>query len=193
MNNVSKVLKNMSISSTSVNSAIRDTKKFLEKAGLQYGANVLFKQLADRDIKFDTEEVAEKQALSLVEVVVTKKCVYEDSDLLLKEVQERFERFQQSAAKLGIQKTTSEKKSTVAGEVSKKGKAPNPESKQQKVFAEYEKVVVAGKMPNADFVKHIIEVFGLTKLGARTYAYNAKNAYNKKQESQQTETEPVVA
>lgn len=176
MNNVKAVLTNMNINTRSPISAVQSTKVYLERVGQIDGAVVIFKQVLDKQMTFDNADRAAAQACCLIDIIVAKKCVYDNADLIMKEVDERMVRLDENLKKLGL-KTV--KKTTVDSTDSKKGKAPNPESKQQKVFNSYVEQVIKNGMKNADFVKYIIKEFDLTKLGARTYAYNARKNHEK--------------
>lgn len=176
MNNVKAVLTNMNINTRSPISAVQSTKNYLERVGQIDGAVVIFKQVLDKQMTFENADRAAAQACCLIDIVVAKKCVFDNTDLIMKEVDERMVRLDENLKKLGL-KTV--KLTTVDKTESKKGKAPNPESKQQKVFNLYADLVVKNGMPNAEFVKHIVKEFGLTKLGARTYAYNARINHEK--------------
>lgn len=152
---------------------IQSTRDYLETNGFINGAKTIFKELLDRDVSFTDDETARVHSMALVDVLKVNNFKFESVEAVEEAVANRIQAFEANVAKHGI------KKSTKVVQSSRRGKAPNSQSKQQQVFALYPVEVVGNKMPNNLFVKLIAEKFNMSIQGARTYATNARNFFEK--------------
>ena len=153
-------------------------------------ASKLFNDFLSLDVRFDDEIYARIACKRMIKGLIDNKCVIEDSQLILKEVEEYTKEFCDDPNNSYLW-SKPENVSTVAsstqvqvvegldtkvavhadGSIKKGGK----QVLAQELYAKY---VVEATVPltNVEFIALLMKELGMSLAGSRTYAYNCKKA-----------------
>lgn len=156
-----------------------------------YAAHKLFQDVLSVDVRFDDDVFARVAAKAMINEVISAGCIIDDAQLFVDEAKEYATNFcadpkwsflwaqPESEASTKVEQTVRVvddidiKVAVKADGKIKKG------GKQVLAFEMYKQHVVEADVPlsNQEFIALIMDKLDMTKAGATTYAYNAKNKF----------------
>ena len=191
MINLQSTIAHLNIPTDSPSRAIQAVRGRLQRANSESAGAVSFvKALLDMDVKFKTSDEARIAAFALVEDVIKSNCIIDDAELAFARALAKADKFINAASNSWMfvesgaytpAKAAGNQVAVVDGVDTKVEVKADGSIKKggKKVLALeiYRREAAKGAVNTSEFTKMLSKELGMSTVGARTYAYNAKKEF----------------